>query len=274
MESEVNQPEVPTKSDILKVTPISKYLAMILFILLLFIIGSWVAYIYAPDRTLDTEEVVHNKIDQPEIITEDNGVQNNYQNEDPSDTNSGISRSKKYLSNTEIDQYVSISKYQSEELGFYFSYPKSWGEPKIAWELGDSISNSASYRILFPDLKPEAPGLAMLAGSRSLTVEPLGRGPSFGDLFTGVSNMEVVCNSSDRCTSYKNSNGVTIWRFDDYLYGYDERADFYVFNPVNGFFGPVIISSERLDSVVSNSETISETIETILDSVKIITNNS
>lgn len=251
----VNQPEVVHKSDTHKVAPpISKYLAMILFILFLFI-GAWVGYIYAPDRALDIEKVVQNKINQPEIITEGNEVQDKSQNQF-----SG--------------EYVSISKYQSEELGFYFSYPKSWGEPEIAWELGDSISNSASYRIVFPDLKPEAPGLAMLAGSRSLTVKPLGRGPSFGDLFAGVSNMEVVCNSSDRCTSYKNSNGVTIWRFDDYLYGYEERADLYVFDPINGFFGPVIISSERLDNVVSNSEPISETIETILDSVMIITNNS
>jgi hypothetical protein len=45
------------KSSIFCVTPFSKYLAMILFILMPFI-GGWVGYTYAPEKIIEVEKVV------------------------------------------------------------------------------------------------------------------------------------------------------------------------------------------------------------------------
>ena len=69
MESEINEGEgrlAPLK----KVTPLSKYLAMVLFILMPFI-GGWVGYTYAPDKIVEVEKVVFKEIEVPMVSTED-----------------------------------------------------------------------------------------------------------------------------------------------------------------------------------------------------------
>ncbi len=53
------QIEKPKKFEGLhKVTPVSKYLAMALFIILPFI-GGWIGYVYSPDRVIEIEKVVY-----------------------------------------------------------------------------------------------------------------------------------------------------------------------------------------------------------------------
>lgn len=56
MQPETNQPEeylAPLK----KVTPVSKYLAMALFIILPFV-GGWIGYSYAPEKVIEVERIV------------------------------------------------------------------------------------------------------------------------------------------------------------------------------------------------------------------------
>jgi hypothetical protein len=49
--------QVQQKSQLNQVTPLSKYLAMVLFILLPFV-GGWVGYTYAPEKVIEVEKVL------------------------------------------------------------------------------------------------------------------------------------------------------------------------------------------------------------------------
>jgi hypothetical protein len=58
MEPEVSQSEVQTKKSVLtQVTPLSKYLAMIIFVIMPFI-GGWVGHKYAPVKVVEIERFV------------------------------------------------------------------------------------------------------------------------------------------------------------------------------------------------------------------------
>jgi hypothetical protein len=64
MEQENVAPEVgleAKKSTLFQVTPLSKYLAMILFVLMPFI-GGWIGYHYAPEKVIEVERVVVEKL--------------------------------------------------------------------------------------------------------------------------------------------------------------------------------------------------------------------
>lgn len=70
MEPQINESEsiiTPLK----KVTPVSKYLAMALFILLPFV-GGWIGYTYAPEKVVEVERVVIQKEELKENITTTN----------------------------------------------------------------------------------------------------------------------------------------------------------------------------------------------------------
>ena len=67
MENETyNQEEVQVeqKSSLHQVTPLSKYLAMALFIILPFL-GGWIGYTYAPEKVVEVERVVEKRITVP-----------------------------------------------------------------------------------------------------------------------------------------------------------------------------------------------------------------
>jgi hypothetical protein len=223
--------EVKEVHPIFKVTKTAKYLALALFVVMPLLVA-WIGYTYAPE--IEVKDVVNEAI-------ENNAIE---------------------------DEIISESQtnFKDLELGYAFSYPAKWGTAMVAYESGESVSNSPSYRLIFGDLSPGAPGLAMLAGSRSLTIDPLGRGVSFGDLFAKNTDMSTTCRESSGCSSFVNSRGTTIWQFIDYSYGSDSRADFYVFDPENGYFGPVIISNARLQNV---AEIEKDTFFEIIDSIEV-----
>lgn len=52
------QPELDSKSPLLKVTPLSKYLAMALFIVMPFV-GGWIGYRYAPEKIVEVDQIVY-----------------------------------------------------------------------------------------------------------------------------------------------------------------------------------------------------------------------
>ncbi len=66
MEPEINNKtvvqEVAEKSGLHIVTPLSKYLAMVLFIILPFV-GGWIGYHYAPEKVVEVEKVVVKEIE-------------------------------------------------------------------------------------------------------------------------------------------------------------------------------------------------------------------
>lgn len=52
------QPELDSKSPLLKVTPLSKYLAMALFIVMPFV-GGWIGYRHAPEKIVEVDQIVY-----------------------------------------------------------------------------------------------------------------------------------------------------------------------------------------------------------------------
>lgn len=56
-EQDTSQTTVKEKQAIFRVTPLSKYLAMVLFIAMPFI-GGWIGYIYAPEKIVEIEKIV------------------------------------------------------------------------------------------------------------------------------------------------------------------------------------------------------------------------
>ncbi len=70
-ENNINEVIVETqKSPLHCVTPLSKYIAMILFIALPFI-GGWVGYTYAPEKVVEVEKIVEKVINTENVATLD-----------------------------------------------------------------------------------------------------------------------------------------------------------------------------------------------------------
>lgn len=61
MEAESLQSAVSIKNKYMEITPLSKYLAMVLFVILPFV-GGWVGYSYAPVKTIEVEKVIVQKV--------------------------------------------------------------------------------------------------------------------------------------------------------------------------------------------------------------------
>ncbi len=55
------KPEIDFKNQLMKVTPFSKYMALILFISLPFI-GGYVGYVYAPEKIVETEKIIYREM--------------------------------------------------------------------------------------------------------------------------------------------------------------------------------------------------------------------
>ncbi len=55
------QPEIKSGNQLTKVTTLSKYLAMVLFIVMPFI-GGYIGYVYAPEKIIETERIVYREV--------------------------------------------------------------------------------------------------------------------------------------------------------------------------------------------------------------------
>jgi hypothetical protein len=62
---------VPATNPAFKVTPLSKYLAMALFILMPFV-GGWIGYKYAPEKVVEVERVVVREVNNADIDVDTN----------------------------------------------------------------------------------------------------------------------------------------------------------------------------------------------------------
>ncbi len=77
MEPQNNQTALVTEQQhsIYKVTPVSKYLALTLFIILPFI-GGYIGYVYAPEKIIENEVVIYKKEVVPDIHPVSNALTN------------------------------------------------------------------------------------------------------------------------------------------------------------------------------------------------------
>jgi len=67
--------QMQQKSIVNTVTPLSKYLAMVLFIVLPFI-GGWIGYQYAPEKMVEVEKVVYKEVNVDNVVDDSNNVVN------------------------------------------------------------------------------------------------------------------------------------------------------------------------------------------------------
>lgn len=108
--------QVEQKSQLHQVTPLSKYLAMALFIILPFV-GGYVGYIFAPEKVVEVEKVVIQEV----VVVKEIEVT-------PQKSEGSYS--------------VETKTYRDDDLGITFEYPAVWGEITIDNEVGNC---SAGY---------------------------------------------------------------------------------------------------------------------------------
>lgn len=63
----IEEPEVVKTSKLNTVTPLSKYLAMALFIILPFV-GGWIGYTYAPEKVAEKEQIIEKKVEVEKVV--------------------------------------------------------------------------------------------------------------------------------------------------------------------------------------------------------------
>lgn len=240
-----NREDAPTPT-LHQVTPVSKYLSLALFIILPFL-GGWIGFELAPTRTIE-KVIVIEKI----IETEEPAAIANTPSNPPTETTDPL-----------------WPTYSHADLGFAFSYPPDWGAPEVAFETNITQTGTSSYRLLFPALSPSSPGLTMLMGSRSLTTNPPGRGPSFGDILAKETNVQKICSEYEACVAFTNPNNIEILNFQDYPFGYDEKAEIYVVENLSNTFGPLIISDTRIEAYAEIPD-LKATVKKIVDSINVI----
>ncbi len=210
-----------------KVTAVSKYLAMLLFIALPFI-GGYIGYVYAPEKVVTKEVVVEKKIEP----TSQEG---------------------------KSSYNVEIKTYRDSDLGISFDYPASWGEITIDNEPGNCPSgysaDDCNFRtLLVKDVN--SAGIFLTAETKGHSDNPIGRGAFWGDPAGNISlTYQAECTNSQGCTLVTNSNDVTFALYEadppPEEMGYQPER-YYVYNPNNQYYG-IVLSSHRLNSQSSDN---------------------
>lgn len=208
-------------------TPLSKYLAMALFIILPFI-GGYVGYTFAPEKVVEVEKVV-----TKEVMVEKEVESTSRENKS--------------------DYGVTTKTYRDNELGIAFDYPASWGEITTENERGKcSASYSAddcNFRnLLFEEMYSAA--IFLSAETKGHHDNPVGRGAFWGDYAGNItSNYLTECRQNQNCSVVENSNGVSLAMYDadppPEEIGYQPER-YYIYNPNSQYYG-LVLSSHRLD---------------------------
>jgi len=127
-----------------QVTPLSKYLALALFIILPFI-GGYIGYTFAPEKVVEVEKVVFKEsTDEPD--------------------------SSNQIDNSVTPEESSVRGYTNEEYGFSFSYPLGWRKSdKLDYGLGYtpivSVYNTANPAVPNSDSGGDSVSVSLLDDS-------------------------------------------------------------------------------------------------------------
>ena len=231
MENEnINQEEVAVeqKSSLHQVTPLSKYLALALFVILPFL-GGWIGYTYAPEKVVEIEkEVIREVVVEKEIEVTPQKNESSYS--------------------------VETKTYRDAELGIAFEYPAVWGEVTIDDEAGiclpDYVADDCNFRTLLLE-NVYLGAIFLSAETKGHSDNPVGRGGFWGDLAGDISSNNLSeCDQELGCSTVTNSNSVTFALHEadppPEEMGYQPER-YYVYNPDNQYYG-LVLSSHRLDS--------------------------
>lgn len=121
------------KQQINTVTPLSKYLAMALFIILPFI-GGWIGYTYAPEKIVEVEKIIIQEVkDENEVTKNSNSIKDSFYNE-------SIQCNQLSEDLLPVNYNKDWITYSNKELGFSFMHPEGWEVSDI------KSSNSSTYK--------------------------------------------------------------------------------------------------------------------------------
>jgi hypothetical protein len=128
MEPEENTVETEQSSALHTVTPLSKYLAMVLFVALPFL-GGWIGYTYAPEKVVEVERVV---IEQTEA-TQEEPFKSDSLSQDSSPTRLVIERK----------ELIENENYFMEE--FNIEFDETNGTADLYWQRAEDQTNTAVF---------------------------------------------------------------------------------------------------------------------------------
>ena len=179
-----------------QITPVSKYLALALFVMLPFV-GAYVGYQLAPEKVVEVSTI-----------------------KPASDT------SKQNLTNIpEVKKLLSV--FTDDKIGFQFSHPSEWGEVIVDVEKGTCPENYSKDTCDFMVYKFSQ--INNLTDVMFLTIEtqghemyPVGRGAFWGDEAGKISSSYLdVCANSKECSVMENENTISFAKYRTVLPGYE-----------------------------------------------------
>jgi hypothetical protein len=154
MEPEINQIE-SRLAPLQKVTPLSKYLAMVLFIIMPFF-GGWIGYRYAPEKIVEVESLV-NGGGVPDVV---------HENIYPKVISKSVVDSKTFtcdhvqLNEISLYAYEDWPVYSTSSVNVSFSYPPDQAPNFEEWKINEDGKSylSLGYAPLFDIDKRDLPG--------------------------------------------------------------------------------------------------------------------
>jgi hypothetical protein len=257
MEIENIQPDEKQVNTLYRVTPLSKYFAMLLFVLLPFV-GGWVGYISAPEKIIEVEKIIVKEI--------------------PTDTEvaSGLEDLMIVQNNS-----VPLASFEDKEIGIGFNYPEAWGTITVSTEAGTCpptyADDPCQLKILQVKIGTTSE-IFFVAETTGHEKYPLGRGGFWGDLAGNIkSDYLDLCSSREFCDVVKNKSGITFARYHAHVseMGEEETSslsyEYKVYRHENPYYG-LILSSARVKSAGADVEKLFE--ETIVSSFKFLNTES
>jgi len=198
-----------SNSSLTKVTPLSKALAAIIFIVLPFV-GLYIGYIYAPEKVVEVERIVlnHEITNQTEQFITDS-------------VNDESFYFLAYYQGNSLK--TDLKEFRDETLGISFSYPAAFGEIVVDREIGEcpeSFSSDPCEQVYLKmdAVSPHKPDLRDSVGILSLETlghdaYPPGRGVGWTDIASSYDqNYIEACISDETCDVITNDKNLQIVR--------------------------------------------------------------
>ncbi len=252
MQPEINQPE-SVIAPLQKVTPISKYLAMALFVILPFI-GGWIGYTFAPEKVVEVETVA--------VVEE------------------GMNSGNTITSNIETFDDLELETYHDEVLGISFEYPSKWGKLTVLDERGkcseDYLVDSCNQRLLiFEELNTNGE-IFLATETLGHKNNPIGRGGFWGDKAGLITSDYLnLCKMQDECQKLITDNSVVFAKYTHHIFDWNDTEEgaktiddeYHLYRSDHEYYG-YVLSPIRIKS--AGSEIESEFEKTIIKTFRFI----
>jgi hypothetical protein len=214
-----------------QVTPVSKVLAAIIFIMMPFL-GAYVGYVYAPEKVVEVEK----------IITVEKNPDLHLDVDTVSVSDSAFAQASTSLSGT-------MSIFHDDEVGISFSYPIEWESIVTNDETNncEDASDTCLFRTYAPANNPVAIFMAAQTESKPLS----GRGGFWGDdTYRLNGDYLAECQDSAECQTYQTTSGLQFSKItnlhtcEDGM-GCEGPGDYYAIYQADTTFPKIVLASYR-----------------------------